>query len=131
MSIGNFANEMLALYVTQPEALIFADVLIAQGVGAASRLSLTFGVFFFDYDLDGWLDLLTANGHIESEINRVRPVSTTSSRPSFSGTRGAHDAPAVLCRSHPPTSGRTSSSRLSAAAPPMRTSTGTATWMSC
>ena len=72
VSIGNFANEMLALYVTQPDALIFADEAIAQGVGAASRLSLTFGVFFFDYDLDGWLDLLTANGHIENDINRVQ-----------------------------------------------------------
>ncbi len=72
VSIGNFANEMLALYVTQPETLIFADEAIAQGVGAASRSSLTFGVFFFDYDLDGWLDLLTANGHIEDDINRVQ-----------------------------------------------------------
>jgi hypothetical protein len=72
VSIGNFANEMLALYVTQPDALIFADEAIAQGVGAASRLSLTFGVMFFDYDLDGWLDLLTANGHIENDIGRVQ-----------------------------------------------------------
>lgn len=72
VSIGNFANEMLALYVTQPDALIFADEAIAQGVGAASRSSLTFGVFFFDYDLDGWLDLLTANGHIEEDIHRVQ-----------------------------------------------------------
>ncbi len=72
ISIGNFANEMLALYVSQPDALIFADEAIAQGVGAASRMSLSFGVFFFDYDLDGWLDLLTANGHIEEEINRVQ-----------------------------------------------------------
>ncbi len=72
VSIGNFANEMLALYVTQPDTLIFADEAIAQGVGAASRLSLTFGVFFFDYDLDGWLDLLTANGHIENDINRIQ-----------------------------------------------------------
>lgn len=72
VSIGNFANEMLALYVTQPDTLIFADEAIAQGVGAASRLSLSFGVFFFDFDLDGWLDLLTANGHLEEDINRVQ-----------------------------------------------------------
>ncbi|MBX3745309.1 MAG: CRTAC1 family protein [Verrucomicrobiae bacterium] len=72
ISIGNFANEMLALYVAQPDTLLFADEAIAQGVGAASRLSLTFGVFFFDYDLDGWLDLLTANGHIEDEIHRIQ-----------------------------------------------------------
>lgn len=72
VSIGNFANEMLALYVTRPDTLVFADEAIAQGVGAASRSSLSFGVFFFDYDLDGWLDLLTVNGHIEEGINRVQ-----------------------------------------------------------
>jgi hypothetical protein len=30
-------------------------------------------LFFFDYDLDGRLDLLQANGHIENEINVVEP----------------------------------------------------------
>ena len=90
VSIGNFANEMLALYVTQPDALIFADEAIAQGVGASSRQSLTFGVFFFDYDLDGWLDLLTVNGHIENEINRVQS-SQHHQQPAqlFWNTRGA------------------------------------------
>jgi hypothetical protein len=33
---------------------------------------LKFGLFFFDYDLDGRLDVLTANGHLEPEINRVQ-----------------------------------------------------------
>jgi hypothetical protein len=32
---------------------------------------LTFGLFFFDFDLDGRLDMLQTNGHIENEINRV------------------------------------------------------------
>ena len=73
ISIGNFANEMTALYVSRKNPLIFADEAIAQGIGNASRTALTFGVFFFDYDLDGWLDLLTANGHIEPEIARVFP----------------------------------------------------------
>jgi hypothetical protein len=41
--------------------------------GRESLLSLTFGVFFFDYDLDGYPDILTANGHIEEEIGRVQP----------------------------------------------------------
>ena len=72
ISIGNFANEMTALYVSQREPLTFSDEAITQGIGPASRLSLTFGVFFFDYDLDGWLDLLTANGHIEEEIGKVQ-----------------------------------------------------------
>ena len=51
----------------------FADEAIAQGIGAASRHLLTFGVFFFDYDLDGWLDLLTTNGHLEEQISKVQP----------------------------------------------------------
>jgi enediyne biosynthesis protein E4 len=73
ISIGNFANEMTAIYVARRDSPIFADEAIAQGIGQASRSSLTFGVFFFDYDLDGWLDLLTANGHIENDIEKVQP----------------------------------------------------------
>ena len=42
-------------------------------VGRASLLSLAFGVFFFDYDLDGYPDIFAANGHIEEEIGRVQP----------------------------------------------------------
>jgi hypothetical protein len=72
ISIGNFANEMTAFYVSQPNSVTFADEAISQGIGAASKLSLTFGVFFFDYDLDGWLDLLTANGHIEEAIAQTQ-----------------------------------------------------------
>lgn len=70
ISIGNFANEMTALYVQQTP-MLFSDQAIGEGIGAASRDLLTFGVFFFDYDLDGWLDLLTVNGHIEPEISKV------------------------------------------------------------
>jgi hypothetical protein len=42
-------------------------------VGRASLLSLTFGLFFFDYDLDGWPDIFAANGHLEEDIARVQP----------------------------------------------------------
>ena len=73
ISIGNFANEMTAIYVERRDSPIFADEAIAQGIGPATRASLTFGVFFFDYDLDGWLDLLTANGHLENDIQKVQP----------------------------------------------------------
>ena len=43
-----------------------------EGIGPASRLKLSFGVFFFDYDLDGRLDLFQANGHVENEIHSVQ-----------------------------------------------------------
>ncbi len=73
VSIGNYANEMTALYV-QRDRLLFSDEAQTQGIGAVSREFLTFGVFFFDVDLDGWLDLLTVNGHIEPDIKKINPT---------------------------------------------------------
>src|SRR5713101_6574825 len=72
IAIGNFANEMTALYVAQNSPTNFNDEAITEGVGPASRLLLKFGLFFFDYDLDGRLDLLTANGHLEEEISKIQ-----------------------------------------------------------
>ncbi len=72
IAIGNFANEMNALYVSQGDELLFADEAITSGLGPASRLLLKFGLFFFDYDLDGRLDVLTANGHIDADIEKVQ-----------------------------------------------------------
>ena len=70
--VGNFSNQMLGLYHNEGNGL-FVDEAPKSAVGRASLLSLTFGVFFFDYDLDGLPDILAANGHIEQEINRVQP----------------------------------------------------------
>ena len=72
IAIGNFANEPNALYVSQNDPLMFTDEAVTEGVGPASRALLKFGLFFFDYDLDGRLDVLTANGHLEEEINKVQ-----------------------------------------------------------
>ncbi|MGB5607323.1 MAG: CRTAC1 family protein, partial [Gammaproteobacteria bacterium] len=76
IGIGNFANEMSSLFVTADGSAPFADEAILEGFGPASRLALTFGLFFFDYDLDGRLDLFQANGHLESEINVIQPSQT-------------------------------------------------------
>lgn len=73
VAIGNFSNEMTALYVARANDLQFVDEALSTGLGPATRLSLTFGVFFFDYDLDGQLDLFASNGHLEQDINRVQP----------------------------------------------------------
>ena len=72
IAIGNFANEMTSLYVSRAATGIFSDDAIVTGVGADSRRALTFGLVFFDADLDGRLDLLAANGHVEPEIARVQ-----------------------------------------------------------
>lgn len=75
-AIGNFANEMTSFYVSQGDPGFFVDDAIGEGIGAPSRRALKFGLFFFDYDLDGRLDLLQANGHIETEIQKVDPSQT-------------------------------------------------------
>lgn len=72
IAIGNFANEMTALYVGGATAGLFTDESISWGVGPTSRLPLKFGVMFFDWDLDGRLDLLSVNGHLEEEITKVQ-----------------------------------------------------------
>jgi hypothetical protein len=73
IAIGNFANEMNALYVAQRDALVFADEATKEGLGEPSQKLLKFGLFFFDYDLDGRLDVLTVNGHLEPDISRAQP----------------------------------------------------------
>jgi hypothetical protein len=52
--------------------LTFTDEAITEGIGPASRLLLKFGIFFFDYDLDSRLDVLSANGHLEEEIGKIQ-----------------------------------------------------------
>ena len=72
ITIGNFANEMSSFYVKRGLDNVFSDNSIVAGIGAHSRKALTFGTVFVDLDLDGRLDLIAANGHVEPEINRVQ-----------------------------------------------------------
>ena len=72
LGVGNFANEMSSFYVSE-DGQYFSDEAIGEGIGPVSRQMLSFGLFFFDYDLDGRLDLLQTNGHLEEEINKVQP----------------------------------------------------------
>jgi hypothetical protein len=76
IAIGNFANEMTSFYVTQGRSDLWADEAIGLGIGAPTRKFLKFGTLFLDYDLDGRLDYLQANGHLESEINQVQASQT-------------------------------------------------------
>ena len=70
--ITNFSNQMLALYHNEHNGL-FVDEAPHSDIGRATLLTLGFGCFFFDYDLDGWPDIFVANGHIEESIERVQP----------------------------------------------------------
>ena len=80
LAIGNFSNQMLGLYHNEKNSF-FIDVAPASTVGRSSLLSLSFGLFFFDYDLDGLNDLFVANGHIEPDIARIQPQVTYAETP--------------------------------------------------
>ncbi|MEZ6131048.1 MAG: CRTAC1 family protein [Planctomycetaceae bacterium] len=75
ITIGNFANEMTALYVCQtPGATVpvFRDEAVSNGIGPVTRVELTFGIVFADLDLDGRLDIFACNGHLEEDIQKVQ-----------------------------------------------------------
>jgi hypothetical protein len=70
--IGNFTNEGMALYHNDGSGL-FTDEAPKTGISRISTKSLTFGTFFFDYDLDGLPDILAINGHVSDDISVVQP----------------------------------------------------------
>jgi hypothetical protein len=79
IAVGNFALEMAALFTTKKkingpiseDKLSFTDDAIACGLGEETADKLTFGMVFFDYDFDGRPDLLLANGHVDTQIDKV------------------------------------------------------------
>jgi hypothetical protein len=71
--IGNFTTESMTLYHNDASGL-FTDETTASGIGGPSARSLTFGTFFFDYDLDGLPDIVAVNGHVADDISTVQPT---------------------------------------------------------
>jgi hypothetical protein len=69
--VTNFSGEMLGLY-TPVRPGVYADRAPASELGRVSRLTLGFGCFFFDADLDGLLDLLVVNGHIDDSLSKTQ-----------------------------------------------------------
>ena len=71
--IGNFTNESMSLYRNDGSGL-FVDESLRSGISQMTTQSLTFGCFFMDYDLDGFLDIVAANGHVSDDIAVVQPT---------------------------------------------------------
>ena len=86
--IGNFSNEMMALYHNEGNGL-FIDDAPRSALGRATLLTLTFGCFFFDADLDGRLDILAANGHVADDVERLQSRVTYAQRPQLFRNLGA------------------------------------------
>lgn len=71
VAVGNFSREPLSLFTRIGDG-VFQDLAGSAGLTRPTLLPLTFGVVFVDLDLDGYEDLVIANGHIEPEIHRVQ-----------------------------------------------------------
>jgi hypothetical protein len=71
LAITNFENEMIGVYVQNPSGA-FEDLAVRSGVGPRSRGTLGFGCVWADLDLDGRLDLIVANGHIDATVRNIR-----------------------------------------------------------
>ncbi|HEY7351980.1 MAG TPA: CRTAC1 family protein [Terriglobales bacterium] len=73
IAITNFDNEMIGLYRSDEKGNL-SDVAVQTGVGLPSKTTLGFGCAFADCNLDGWLDLIAVNGHIDDTVRNVRHV---------------------------------------------------------
>jgi len=73
VAITNFDNEMIGFY-RQQGAGNFVDVAAGNGIGKVSRNTLGFGLIFADMELDGAVDLIAVNGHIDDTVRNVRNV---------------------------------------------------------
>jgi len=73
VAITNFDNEMIGLYRSEGKGN-FSDVALQSGIGLPSKTTLGFGCTFVDCDLDGSLDLVAVNGHIDDTVRNVRNV---------------------------------------------------------
>jgi hypothetical protein len=71
VAITNFDNEMVGLYRPN-KADTYDDVSMAAGIGGPSKYTLGFGCCFMDVNLDGALDLVVANGHIDETVRNIR-----------------------------------------------------------
>jgi hypothetical protein len=99
--IGNFSNEMLGVYHNEGKEL-FIDEAPSSTLGQATLLSLTFGLFFFDHDLDGRADIFLANGHVADDINKVQPKITYAMTPKLFRNEGKKKFMEVSARAGKP-----------------------------
>ncbi len=85
--IGNFSNEMIGVY-RHLNGGFFVDRAALSRIGFPSLLTLTFGLFLIDADLDGDLDLFAANGHVQKDIETVRDNVSYRQRPQLFVNKG-------------------------------------------
>jgi len=64
----NFSDDTASLYRNNGDGS-FTDATFAAGLGLYTKY-LGWGTMFFDFDNDGWADLILANGHVYPEVDK-------------------------------------------------------------
>ncbi len=72
IAIGNFSNEPTSFF-KQSSPWHFSEDSNEVRIAQSTLPLLTFGLVFADIDLDGWQDLISANGHVEPNISAAFP----------------------------------------------------------
>ena len=85
--VTNFSNETNTLYQNQRSGF-FRDMTYVSGLGVSSLLSLGFGTNFFDFDLDGDLDIYVTNGHVLDNVELFKDNITYAQPDQLFGNNG-------------------------------------------
>jgi hypothetical protein len=70
--LGNVAIQPVFLYVAESGTTVFSENALVAGLSLPTRVPFLFNVMFLDADLDGRLDLLATNGHVEPDIDKLQ-----------------------------------------------------------
>ena len=86
--VTNFYGETNTLYLNSGNGT-FIDATTERGLAAPSVSYLGWGTRFFDFDLDGDLDLFVANGHIYPQVDRASAGGTYAQRNQLFANEGS------------------------------------------
>ena len=75
-----FSDDYKPLYHNDGDAS-FTDVSYPMGIAEPTVPFLGWGTAFFDYDNDGWLDLMEANGHVYPQVDQQTWGTSWAQRP--------------------------------------------------
>ena len=68
--VATFQHEAKCVYHNEGDRL-FLERSAALGIASKTVPFVAFGTKFFDFDNDGWLDILFANGHVQDNIEQI------------------------------------------------------------
>jgi len=91
--VGNFSDEASSAYVGVPGDGFLFENSVALGLATLTRPALTFGLLLLDVDLDGRLDLLQINGHLEPTIDDAPGGQTWRQAPQLFWNAGTQSRP--------------------------------------